>query len=541
MSEHFGPYEVLETVASGSTGTVYRARHTELERIAAIKELSARLRGTPGMLEQLRSEAETLSRLDHPHVVAVYDYVEEGERAWIAEEWVDGASLEQLLAAHGPLSAEQSLGVVRGAMLGLAHAHDLGLVHRDIAPGNILADAEGTSKLVDFGLAAPVGDTGTQGTPAFMSPEAAAGEPVGKSGDVYSAAAVLYSLLSGRPPFPAGDVATTLRHHRETPPPSLEDQGSELRALVRRSMDKDPAARPQDAREFLEAFEEAARRRFGAGWLARSSIAGAVASAMTVPVAGGAGTGATVAAPTVVVDAATFATGGVVDQVSTAARFSRKQLGLAAAVAAAVFVGGGVAVAGLGGGAGDPGAALEPVAGGTSPSGSVSQEPSDEPSEDPQPTFEELSPSGRWDYKQITVSSDFPGDKPGDVVTRRWTFEPKCGQRQCKGTIKSSSGSVFPYTWDDKLLVVRPPNKGVTITEGLCVDDQTGKEVPGSHFKQTFTYSLSPMTVVARRPDGSPRRLEGTSRGVATYSELSENCFSDGPERVRARTVLTPR
>ncbi len=110
----FGPYEVLERVAAGSTGTVYRARHAELDRVAAIKELSPQMRALPGLLERFRGEAEILGGLDHPNIVAVYDYVEEPDRAWIAEEWVSGASLQAILNSQGRLSAEQSLGVLRG-------------------------------------------------------------------------------------------------------------------------------------------------------------------------------------------------------------------------------------------------------------------------------------------------------------------------------------------------------------------------------------------------------------------------------------------
>ncbi|PZS28375.1 MAG: serine/threonine protein kinase, partial [Pseudonocardiales bacterium] len=213
----FGSYEILETVAQGSTGTVYRARHRDIGRFAAIKELSPQLRAVPGLVQRFRSEAQTLASLDDEHVVAVYDFVEEGDRVWIAEEWVDGVTITALLMAHGRLTAEQSLGVLRGALLGLAHAHDRNLVHRDFAPANILADHAGTSKLVDFGLAAPIGGTGACGTPAFMSPEAARGGPVGKSSDVYSAAAVLFSLLSGRMPFPARSVDEVMRAQIEQP------------------------------------------------------------------------------------------------------------------------------------------------------------------------------------------------------------------------------------------------------------------------------------------------------------------------------------
>ncbi|PZS18884.1 MAG: hypothetical protein DLM57_05130 [Pseudonocardiales bacterium] len=307
----FGSYEVLETVAVGSTGTVYRARHREIGRLAAIKELSRQLLAVPGLLERFRAEAQTLASLDDEHVVAVFDFVEEPARVWIAEEWVDGVTVAALLASSGRLSAEQSLGVLRGALLGLAHAHERDLVHRDFAPANILADRGGTSKLVDFGLAAPVGGTGVCGTPAFMSPEACRGAAVGKASDVYSAAAVLFHLLSGRVPFPAPTADAVLQAHLAQAPPALAGHGPALGELVAQSMAKDPAARPADARAFLDRLEYAAGKRYGPDWLARSSIAGLVTAAGTgaaVLAAGSAGTAAGTAASTaatVFTDAAT--------------------------------------------------------------------------------------------------------------------------------------------------------------------------------------------------------------------------------------------
>jgi len=118
----FGPYEVLEQVAVGSTGTLYRARHTDIGREVALKVLHPQLLAVPGMLERLRSEARMLAGLDDPHVVAVYDFVEDDDGAWIAEEWVSGATLQAVLEAHGRLAPEQAIGAVHGALQGLAHA-----------------------------------------------------------------------------------------------------------------------------------------------------------------------------------------------------------------------------------------------------------------------------------------------------------------------------------------------------------------------------------------------------------------------------------
>ena len=279
MTQAFGAYDVVELVAEGSTGRVFRARHRELGRDAAVKVLSPAVSALPGMLDRLRSEAAVLAGLSHPHIVDLYDFVEDEPDPWLAEQWVDGAPLSAILAAGLPLTAEQATGVVRGALAGLAHAHDHQVVHRDVSTSNIVADLAGTSMLVDFGVATHVGaaaSAGVTGTPAYLSPEGTRGEVVGKPGDVYSAAAVLFELLAGGPVF-TGSLTDVLRQHAEVTAPRLTGAGPQLADLVARGLAKDPAERPQDAGAFLRELDDAAERHFGAGWLARSSIAGLVA------------------------------------------------------------------------------------------------------------------------------------------------------------------------------------------------------------------------------------------------------------------------
>ena len=277
----FAGFEVLGRVAQGSTGIVWQARQVELDRLVAIKELSPALLNAPGFLQRFRAEAQMLAGLDDPHVVRIFDYVEEPGRAYLIQEWVDGAPLGTVLEQHGRLSPEQSLGVLRGGLIGLAHAHSRGLVHRDVSPANILLDRAGTSKLLDFGLAAPTqegltpGAATSVGTPAFSSPEAVTGAPMTTRSDVYSAAAVLYLLLSGRLPY-SGDAAAMLAAHLNAPVPRLDEHGPELADLLARGMAKDPAQRPSDAAAFLAELEDAAARRYGPGWLNRASVAGLV-------------------------------------------------------------------------------------------------------------------------------------------------------------------------------------------------------------------------------------------------------------------------
>lgn len=520
MTDAYGPYEVLERVAEGSTSTIYRARHVELERVAAVKVLHRDVVGTPGMRERLRAEAELLAGLADPHVVEVYDYVEDGDTAWIAEEWVPGASLARILEVHRSLTPEQSVGVVRGAVLGLAHAHDRDLLHRDVSPTNILADMEGTSKLVDFGLAAPVGVAGVSGTPAFLSPEAARGESLSKPSDVYSTAAVLYTLLAGSPPFAGSDVPTTIRRHLEEPAPLLEGHGLDLQDLLRRSLAKNPAERPADARAFLAELEEAARRRFGAAWLQRASIAALVASAVPAAVGGA-------AAPTVVVDSATLASPGL----AKAAGSGTRRLVTLGAAAAVVIAGATAATFAL-----TDESSHDPESAGPSASASPAAEEEDVP---PPPTLEDQSPSGRFKFTRILVSSTYDQQLPRRE-SRAWTLDlRRCQEDQvCSGTIESSSGSTFKYSWNGKRFDVTPPKGGKSVFEGPCVDEVTGEDVAGSRGRVTDYVFWEPLRATKTNDAGIPVRMEGGQRVRTTYEGLTEGCRDLPADRATYRVLL---
>ncbi len=549
MSTSFGPYEVLERVAEGATGVVYRVRHIELDRVAAVKELSPALREVPGQLARMQHEAEVLARLDSPHIVEVYDYVQESERAWIAEQWVSGASLRDILSSHGRLTPEQSVGVVRGALMGLAYAHERGLVHRDFSPGNVLADMSGTSMLVDFGLAAPVGDAAALGTPAYISPEAVRGEPVGRSSDVYSVAAVLYELLTGRVPFPASDVPTALRRHLEEPAPTLQGFGTDLQALLSRSMDKDPAARPADAAAFLTELEAAAERRFGAGWAKRASIAGIVGSVAATSATAVVGTGAapvvTGAAQTVVIDSAGIATGVRDISKSAAKTFHGPVVAGVAGIVVVVGIAATAIAVNHGGNDSSPTAggssSLNPTA--TSSSlGPSSTAPTTTPrSSAPPPTVGDLAPAGVYVFKQVLLSSDFPADKVGTATQRTWTFDPRhCGDTQCSARIQSSSGLVLTSTWNGKTLVLDKLEPQVS--EGLCSNIETGVKVQGSHYKATRTFQNSPLRAVVggSGATSAPTRFIGTQTIKEVTTELSKGCHDrDGVNHAKLSVSLT--
>ena len=280
---HAGKYQLLSVVADHPNGRIWRGLDPELNRPVAVKQVDL---GDALAAERLRSEGRVLASLDNEHVVAVYDVVEAEGTIWLVEEWVDGAALDAVLARARRLSAEQAVGVVRGALLGLAAAHQQDVVHGDVSPGNIVLDRAGVSKLVDFGLAGRSGQPGVSGTPGYLSPEVARGLPVTPRSDVYSAAVVLASLLLGKPLFPVTTTVEALGREVSEVPPDLTGVSGRMGAVLAKALQRDPLLRQADAAELLADLEEAAEQEYGAGWLAQAGVAGLVAAAVTAGVVG---------------------------------------------------------------------------------------------------------------------------------------------------------------------------------------------------------------------------------------------------------------
>jgi eukaryotic-like serine/threonine-protein kinase len=505
----FGPYEVLEQVASGSTGTVYRARHLELDRVVAIKELNASMCGFPGLLDRFRAEAQMLADLDHEHIVAVYDYVEEAGRAWIVEEWVVGAALDEVMSVHGQLTPQQAVGSLRGALLGLAYAHERGLIHRDIAPNNIVADEAGTSKLLDFGLAAPVGAVGVCGTPAYVSPEAATGTAMGKPSDVYSAGAVLYTLLAGAPPYPAANPAQAMRAHMDEPVPSLRGHGRELAGVVRHAMAKDASQRPPDAAALLAELEDAAEKRFGAGWLAAAAMGGVVASVLeSMGAAAGTAVGVGSAPQTVVVTRSAVDTGsgptsagGAGDGSATtepaggAARRGRSLRRLrtkpALAVAAGVVVVaavGGVALAGGGGGGGDDPAKQAAI-------DAAGEGDVEDAAAAVAARRAVLLPDGEYTFDLRTTATDSPRERVGGRFKGPGTLDMECAAT-CTGTLVLDAGVTYTVAFNGTTLTL-----AFTIDRELQNVDTEDKPLPGTHVeRQISEASLAAASDAAQTP-----------------------------------------
>ncbi|WP_240134646.1 serine/threonine-protein kinase [Streptomyces sp. MUM 178J] len=259
-------YSETRELGSGGSGRVVLAVHDATGTPVAVKYLNERMRRDEAFVQEFRAEARLLGGLDSPHVVRLYEYVEAPDGAAIVMELVDGVALRALLAREGSTGPEAALTVLKGSLLGLAAAHATGVVHRDYKPENVLVSADGSSKLVDFGIAAGRGTTpGVAGTPAYMAPEQWSGEPASPAADVYAATATFFECVTGRKPFAGDNFAELALAHTSAPVPE-EDAPEEVRPLIRRGLAKAPDERPENAEAFVAELEELACAAYGPDW-----------------------------------------------------------------------------------------------------------------------------------------------------------------------------------------------------------------------------------------------------------------------------------
>ena len=259
-------YTEERELGHGASARVVAATHNDSGQQVAIKYLAPRLLRDPNFLARFREEVELLASIDVPHVVRLFDYVEEpGEGAAIVMELVDGVSLHEMITRQGATSPESALVVLKGSLLGLAAAHQLGIVHRDYKPENVLVDGAGNSKLTDFGVAVKAGERApVGGTPLYMAPEQWNGEPATPATDIYAATAVFFECLTGQTPFSGRLEHLAMQHQTAAIPVALVDQP--LQALIERGLAKDPRDRPAHAVEFVAELNWVADRAYGEDW-----------------------------------------------------------------------------------------------------------------------------------------------------------------------------------------------------------------------------------------------------------------------------------
>ncbi len=258
-------YELGEILGFGGMSEVHLARDVRLHRDVAVKVLRADLARDPSFYLRFRREAQNAAALNHPSIVAVYDTGEAetaaGPLPYIVMEYVDGVTLRDIVHSDGPLPPRRAIEIIADACQALNFSHQNGIIHRDVKPANIMISTTNAVKVMDFGIARAIADSGNSvtqtaaviGTAQYLSPEQARGDPVDARSDVYSLGCVLYEILTGEPPF-TGDspVSVAYQHVREDPiPPSRRHEGisADLDAVVLKALAKNPENRYQTAAE----------------------------------------------------------------------------------------------------------------------------------------------------------------------------------------------------------------------------------------------------------------------------------------------------
>lgn len=255
-------YTWFRDLGEGSAGRVVLAIHRATGVAVAIKYFSERLLADEAFLIRFRAEADVLSRLGDPNLVRFYEYIESIRKdmpvgappvvAAVVMELVDGVSLAWLIKTERSIGPEAALAILKDSLLGLAAIHSVDVLHRDCKPGNILIRDDGTSTLVDVGIAGPTAENVPAGSPAYMPPEQWSGEPITPASDIYAATAVFFECMTGSRPFKSRT--------------SLEQVPEVLRGLVIRGMAKAANDRPQSAMAFLEEIETTAQTAYGPDW-----------------------------------------------------------------------------------------------------------------------------------------------------------------------------------------------------------------------------------------------------------------------------------
>ena len=253
-----GRYRLTEHIATGGMGEVWQADDEVLQRPVAVKLLTKGLKDTEGFDERFRSEARHSAQLHHHNIAAVHDFGENDDGAWLVMEYVPGLTVAQMIRDRGALPPDEVTDVMTQAARALGAAHSAGVVHRDVKPANIIVTPTGVAKLTDFGIARAVDSAGltrtgeVMGTAQYLAPEQLMGRGATPASDLYSLGVVAHEMLTGERPYERESVvATAMAHVNEAVPPLPSSTPAPLSAVVMRLMAKDPADRPQTAREVV--------------------------------------------------------------------------------------------------------------------------------------------------------------------------------------------------------------------------------------------------------------------------------------------------
>ena len=259
-------YQILSTLATGGTAVLYKAIQTSLDRHVVVKRLHSHLISDPSFTRRFELEAKAAASLDHENIVRIIDFGSTHDNYYIVMEYIEGKSLKEIISEQGTLDQDLALFIAREVCLGLDHAHQRGIVHRDVKPANIMVTNDGQVKITDFGLA-KLHQSQTQqtvastllGTPLYMSPEQAIGENVDGRSDLFSLGTMCYEMMTGTQPFMGDNYAVVIQNiiHGSIPLPSkLKKQiDREIESLVMKTLCKDPSKRFRTAIEMARAIE----------------------------------------------------------------------------------------------------------------------------------------------------------------------------------------------------------------------------------------------------------------------------------------------
>ena len=260
-----GRYELLEIIGEGGMARVYKAHCRILDRIVAVKILKEEFSRDQGFVEKFKTEALSAARINHPNIVNIYDVGQEGDIYYIVMEMVEGKTLKEIISAEAPLTVERAVDIAIMICDGVHHAHEKGIIHRDIKPHNILITEHGMVKVADFGIARAIsnatityGNNNIVGSVHYISPEQAKGEIVNRTTDIYSIGCVLFEMLTGRAPFTADSAITVAMKHIHdevlSPRKLNPDLPTALENIILQALQKNPKQRFASAQEMRNAL-----------------------------------------------------------------------------------------------------------------------------------------------------------------------------------------------------------------------------------------------------------------------------------------------
>ncbi len=271
-----GRYKVISVVGRGGMSTVYKAQHTYMDRVVALKLLHQHLVSDPLSVQRFQQEARAAASLSHPNTVTVYDFgITEDGTAYLVMDFMEGPSVGELLDKGGPIPEIEAIDMFRQVLRGLSHAHKKGVIHRDLKPRNLVLSIEEDGsvlvKIVDFGIAKMIPQDGQEsqhltqtgevfGSPIYMSPEQCSGAPLDVRSDIYSFGCVMFEILTGQPPLVGNNAVETMSMHVNDPPPGFKqivpgiNVSSEMEEVVLKCLEKKAKKRFQTAQEVLQAL-----------------------------------------------------------------------------------------------------------------------------------------------------------------------------------------------------------------------------------------------------------------------------------------------